>query len=123
VLGTHQVLGGGSGGRPVPGEEDGSAQQDAAVGIEPHADSVQRFAVVDATAAGFAHAVGGDDAAAGGAGGVQQFLLRGGAAHQDGAEAGQVCSGRQQSAQLGGHQRHVRAVAGGGAQRRSGLER
>src|SRR5690606_5106233 len=69
-------------------------------------------------AAGLAHAVGGHDAGAGLSGGGQQAGVGGGAAQQHGAERRQVRARVQQAAQLGGDQRHVRAVRGGGRDRR-----
>ncbi len=104
------------------------------LGVDRHAHPVQRHPVIDATATGLAHPVGGDDPGPGLLGIVDQRQRGGRATDQDGGEGGQ--SGRrlrirQHPVQLGGYQRGEpaagrHAVHGGGEQlggeRRRGVQ-
>ena len=91
-------------------EQHGAGNADPAVGADGEIHPVQRGAVVDAPAAGLAHAVRGDDPGAGRLGRREQLRRSGGAAEQDRPEDRQIRV--EQAAELGRHQRDVIGAAG-----------
>ena len=107
--------------QPVAGEQHRPGDPDPAVRADGHGHVVERHTVIHASAAGFAHPVGGDHPAARRAG-----RTRAGPAARPPRRAGpswQRAPGRRpassQPPQLGRHQRDVRAPAGG---QRAGLQ-
>ena len=121
--------GGESGIAQIPGGHHVTAEPDPAVS-DGQAHALERDAVVHATAAGFAHAIGGDYVQPGTARGLEQHGVQGAAAEQNRVETaqnGQRFGARvgQQAAELRGDQRgetHLVGQLEGGLGERFGGE-
>ena len=88
---SHQLraLGGEIWTQPIAGEQTRTLDHDAAGVGQLNMNPGQRYSVVDAAAAGLAHAVAGHDADAAGRRPIEQFAVSGSSTDQNRAEASQ----------------------------------